>query len=347
MKTTTLNSCDTTCTDMNPTFRRDVIRGLSAEQKFLEAKYFYDERGDKLFQQIMQCPEYYLTDAEMDIMLHQSDRILDECLKMHAHFDIVELGAGDASKTIHLLKRALERGIADHYYPIDISPNTIGYLEDNLPQQLPGMTIEGLAGEYFQMLEKLNSRQAKPKLVLFLGATIGNMAPEEAKYFCKELQTYMNDGDILLIGFDLKKDPATILAAYNDAAGITAAFNYNLLDRINRELGGNFNTEMFAHYPVYDPGTGSCKSYLISKEHQAVTLDDGTTFRFDKDEAIFMEVSQKYSLKDINMLAKASGFTPLTSFFDSRSLFVDALWKVPGLKQFLSNTPGKISDVRY
>jgi dimethylhistidine N-methyltransferase len=264
----------------------------------------------------------------MDIMQNDSDRILDQCIQIQETFDIVELGAGDASKTIHLLKRALERGIADHYFPIDISENVIGHLHNTLPSQLPGMTIEGLAGEYFHMLEELNEHSTKPRLVLFLGASIGNMLPDEAAAFCKELHTYLNDGDMLLIGFDLKKDPKRILAAYNDAAGITKEFNLNLLRRINRELGGNFDTSKFEHYPVYDPGTGSCKSYLISTEKQFVTLGDGTGFYFDKGEPVYMEVSQKYSLKDIELMATATGFESPGYFSDREKLFVDALWKI-------------------
>jgi dimethylhistidine N-methyltransferase len=335
MKPMAMNECKAEPKTSDASFRNDVIKGLSARQKFLEPKYFYDAAGDQLFQQIMQSPEYYLTNAEMEIMQLESDYILNVCRQLHGSFDIVELGAGDASKTIHLLKRAFEKGVADHYFPIDISTNVIEYLNTTLPEKIPGMIVEGLAGEYFQMLETLSSKSNKPKLILFLGATIGNMLPHEANAFCKELHTHLNEGDMLLIGFDLKKDPKTILDAYDDAAGITREFNFNLLRRINRELGGNFNVEKFEHYPVYDPGTGSCKSYLISKERQVVSLDDHTTFSFEKHEPIYMEVSQKYNPKEINLLAKETGFDTVSSFFDRKKLFVDTLWKVPSLNNFL------------
>ncbi|MFA6059388.1 MAG: L-histidine N(alpha)-methyltransferase [Taibaiella sp.] len=338
MKPMAMNECKAKLEMADTSFKTDVIRGLSARQKFLESKYFYDAAGDQLFQQIMQSPEYYLTNAEMEIMLLESEYILNVCRQLHDSFDIVELGAGDASKTIHLLKRAFEKGVADHYFPIDISANVIQYLNTTLPEKIPGMEVEGLAGEYFQMLEALNNRRNKPKLVLFMGATIGNMLPDEALVFCKELHAYLNEGDMLLIGFDLKKDPKRILDAYNDAAGITREFNLNLLRRINRELGSNFNVEKFEHYPIYDPGTGSCKSYLISKEKQLVSLDDGTTFSFEKHEPIYMEVSQKYNQKEITLLAKESGFESVSSFFDRKKLFVDTLWKVPSLKNFLVTT---------
>ncbi len=324
--------------EVNMSFRKDVIRGLSAQQKYLLPKYFYDSAGDKLFQQIMRAPEYYLTNAELEILSQQSARILDICRQYSSHFDIVELGAGDASKSIHLLRQALQQEISNHYYPVDISASMIGHLQQAIPSKLPGMHTEGLAGEYFDMLEQLNHKNKGPKLVLFLGATIGNMLPEEAFYFCKELHTYLNEGDLLLIGFDLKKDPATILDAYNDAAGITREFNLNLLRRINRELGGNFVVDQFSHYPVYDPGTGACKSYLISKKQQKVSINGSITFSFEKDEAIYMEVSQKYDLNQIGQMAKKAGFEPLHNFFDQERLFTDALWKVPSLKTVLTQS---------
>lgn len=325
----TLQQYHTCSQESRASFRKDVIRGLSALQKSLEPKYFYDAAGDELFRQIMQSPEYYVTAAEREILAQQSDQILDACLRYKAHFDIIELGAGDASKSVYLLERALQRNISHRYYPVDISENTIAYLQQLLPERLPGMHTEGFAGEYFEMLAQVNAISKAPKLVLFLGATIGNMLPEEAAYFCKELRTYLNEGDLLLIGFDLKKDPKTILDAYNDAAGVTKAFNLNLLHRINRELGGNFNVDQFSHYPVYDPGTGACKSYLISKQKQDVRIEGNIVFSFEKDEAIYMEVSQKYDLKQIVQMARNAGFEPVTHFFDQRRLFVDTLWKVP------------------
>lgn len=326
MKNTTLCSTGNLACS---TFRNDVTAGLSADQKFLEAKYFYDEEGDKLFQEIMRSPEYYLTDCELEILQRQSAAILKICAAHHTSFDIIELGAGDASKSIHLLKEASLSGLSNHYFPIDISAHIISHLEQFIPGQVPDMFTQGLQGEYFDMLDQAGRLSEKPKLVLFLGATIGNMLPDEALAFFKTLQHYLNPGDLLLTGFDLKKNPVTILSAYNDKAGITRAFNLNLLKRINRELGGNFIVSNFTHYPVYDPGTGACKSYLISTAKQEVSLKDGTTFYFEKDEAIYMEVSQKYDVTAINEMAEQSGFQALTSFYDSKKMFTDSLWKLP------------------
>ncbi|AQG78631.1 L-histidine N(alpha)-methyltransferase [Spirosoma montaniterrae] len=309
-------------------FRQDVIRGLSAPQKYLLPKYFYDATGDALFQQIMHCPEYYLTRAETEILQQKSGEILQACTATLPVFDIVELGAGDASKTIYLLQEALARRCSRQYIPIDISASMIAHLNRSLPAQLPGMRVSGLCGEYIPMLAHLQTSQPTPKLVLFLGATIGNLLPDEASAFFRSLHTFLNPGDYVLTGFDLKKNPQLILDAYNDKGGLTRAFNLNLLERINRELGGNFEADAFNHFPVYDPMSGACKSYLISTCQQRVTLDDGTHFDFDRNEPIYMEVSQKYSVAEIGQLGRKAGFTPVETYFDSERLFADVLFTV-------------------
>ena len=308
-------------------FRQDVIKGLSARQKYLLPKYFYDARGDSLFQEIMQSPEYYLSRAEEEILREKSRDILQVCTATQPNFDIVELGAGDASKTIHLLQEALHLQCSQQYFPIDISASMIDQLNSSLQTQLAGMRVDGLSGEYFPMLAQVQANRPTPKLVLFLGATIGNLSPDEALVFFRDLFTYLHTGDYVLIGFDLKKNPQTILNAYNDKDGLTRAFNLNLLERINQELGGNFNPGNFIHYPVYDPATGACKSYLISTCPQRVTLDDGNHFDFAKDEPIYMEVSQKYSEAEIARMGREAGYEPIMTFFDRQALFADVLWQ--------------------
>ncbi|UYQ93399.1 L-histidine N(alpha)-methyltransferase [Chitinophaga horti] len=307
-------------------FYTDVLKGLSADNKYLDSKYFYDAAGDKLFQDIMRCPEYYLTGCELEILEQQSRDIALTLCALCSTFDVVELGAGDASKTSILLKQILDMGLDYTYFPIDISGSMIGYLEKTLPRQLPGLKVHGLNGEYIEMLKASASLTAKKRAVLFMGASIGNVPPQEAAVFLKKIREQLRPGDILITGFDLKKDPATILAAYNDAAGITREFNLNLLRRINRELGANFDTTKFEHYPIYDPGTGSCKSYLISTQEQEVHLEDAC-IHFAKDEAIYMEISQKYSLADIDRLAREAGFRSVRQFTDRRDWFVDAMWQ--------------------
>lgn len=309
-------------------FLTDVIQGLSSKPKRLYPKYFYDARGDELFQRIMQCAEYYLTRAEAEILMLQSRQIMKTCIRDNDLIDIIELGAGDGSKTIFLLKEAQALGATQNYYPIDISAHIIDYLKKTLEKELPDISIEGMTGEYLPMMTELYASCLRHKLILFLGATIGNMLPQEAAAFLRELRSAMRPGDFLLIGFDLKKDPQKILDAYNDKAGITRAFNFNLLERINAELGGDFRTDQFTHFPCYDPVTGSCKSYLVSKKRQTVTINSDMVVEFEKDEPVFMEVSQKYDLTEIRELCEEAGFHFVEAFTDSHQQFADVLLRL-------------------
>lgn len=308
-------------------FYEDVIRGLSSRSKYLESKYFYDAVGDKLFQDIMDCPEYYPTRCEMEIFSKQTGA-LSSLLRSHYNdFELVELGAGDATKSIHLLRRLLAENATFTYYPIDISSNVIKHLETKLPLQLPGLKVKGLNGEYFEMLERQKRDSSKPKIVLFLGSNIGNIPADGVEGFCNELRSHLNTGDLALIGFDLKKDPRTILAAYNDKGGITKRFNLNLLRRINDELGADFDLDKFEHYPVYDPGTGACKSYLVSLAEQRVCVGDTECFDFKEGEPIHTEISQKYTVEQTNEIAGKCGFKPVSHLYDSKHWFLDAIWE--------------------
>lgn len=310
-------------------FLKDVITGLNASPKYLSSKYFYDAKGDALFQQIMQCREYYLTRCEMEILSRQSG---DMAAVLSASggepFDLIELGAGDASKSFHLLKELLHRGTLHRYYPIDISANIIAHLEHTLPAKLPGLQMEGLNGDYLEMLQQTRNYSRRKRVIMFMGASIGNFTPPEALQFCCKLRQQMLPGDMLIIGFDLKKHPRIILPAYNDTQGITRAFNLNLLHRINRELEANFNTDNFDHYPIYDPQSGSCKSYLISLTEQVVEIGGGmTTVRFKKDEPLYMEISQKYAVEEIHQMMESAGFSPVRQFYDSKRWFTDTVWQ--------------------
>lgn len=308
-------------------FYQDVVRGLTASPKHLDSKYFYDTEGDRLFQQIMQCKEYYLTNCEMEIMEEQAVQIAQALSSRVTHFDLVELGPGDATKSIHLLRQLLKSGASFTYYPIDISANVISSLEKELPAKLPGLQVHGLNGDYFDMLQQVTTQSQHPKVLLFMGANIGNFSPSGAKKFCRNLYHSMHRGDLLMVGFDLKKHPQVILSAYNDSAGITRNFNLNLLQRINRELHADFDISLFEHYPVYDPGTGACKSYLVSLKEHVVHIGGDIAVHFDLYEPLYMEISQKYSHEDIAQLAEQTGFEPLTEFMDKKEWFADCLWK--------------------
>ncbi|WP_341835215.1 L-histidine N(alpha)-methyltransferase [Chitinophaga pollutisoli] len=307
-------------------FLRDVLEGLQSQPKRLQSKYFYDAAGDALFQQIMHCPEYYLTRCEMEILETQSAAIVSAIRAVASQADLVELGAGDASKSIHLLREWMRAGIGNRYYPIDISGNIIRHLQDTLPEQIPGLDVQGLNGEYMEMLARSGQTPGRARVVMFMGSSIGNFTPEEAMGFLSEVRRQLRPGDFLLIGFDLQKNPRLILDAYNDRQGFTRDFNLNLLTRINRELDADFQRHHFLHYPTYDPSTGACKSFLVSLRDQAVHIG-GSIIRFRKDEPIYMEISQKYTPDGIREMASSCGFAPVKNFTDDKNWFVDALWQ--------------------
>ncbi|MDB5013447.1 MAG: dimethylhistidine N-methyltransferase [Daejeonella sp.] len=310
-------------------FKSDVLKGLRSSPKYLDSKYFYDAVGDKLFQQIMRCPEYYPTKCELQILSQQRNNIVRDFFK-HAgrEFDLIELGAGDALKSTFLLEELVGNNFAFEYFPIDISENVIDLLSKKLPEKIPGLLLTGLNGDYFDMLKKANKLSDRRKIVMFLGANIGNMLPNQAVKFCVQLREHMNPGDLLFVGFDLKKNPQVILDAYNDKQGFTRDFNLNLLTRINNELDADFDLEKFQHYPSYDPEYGSCKSYLVSKCKQSVFIKGNTNqrFHFEEGEVIRMEISHKYDMEQIENMAASSNFKPLNRYVDSKNWFMDALW---------------------
>lgn len=308
-------------------FLHDVLQGLQSKPKYLQSKYFYDKKGDELFREIMNCNEYYLTNCEMEIFSTQTSEIANIIIDQHRNFDVVELGPGDAVKSVYLLKELVNKNAISTYFPVDISNNIINLLHKKLPEQLPQLNIHGLNGEYLTMLTAAKKISDKIKLVLFLGSNIGNIPKEEVHQFCKKLRSQLSEGDMLLIGIDLTKNPKQILAAYNDSKGYTREFNLNLLRRINDELSADFKIDAFEHYATYDPYSGACKSYLISLLDQQVAIGSNAIIKFAKDESIFMEVSQKYSIEQTDEIARQTGFKPVTHFFDKNKWFTDVIWK--------------------
>lgn len=309
-------------------FATEVKNGLTADPKTLSPKYFYDAKGDKLFQQIMELEEYYLTRSEYQI-LQQCKENLTKNLQIGKRIRLIELGAGDGFKTKLLLSHFIEKNLNFEYVPIDISNNVLVEFKGTLELELPKLEVNPINGEYFEVLKKLSEDNNTVNVVLFLGSNIGNFTDVEAHEFLKSLSNNMKRGDFLFIGFDLKKNPEVILSAYNDKQGITAEFNYNLLHRINNELGGNFNVDNFSHYPIYDPLTGQARSYLVSKCKQVVCIEKiGQTYTFEAWESIHLEISRKYSIKEIENMADVLDFEPIESYFDDKEWFVDCLWRV-------------------
>lgn len=308
-------------------FALDVLLGLSKCPKTLSSKYLYDAEGDRLFQQITKLPEYYLTRCEFETLQNHKHEIAD--LIGGNPFNLVELGAGDGHKTEVLLEHFLKRGLDFRYVPIDISEAAVQGLVGGLARYSPHLKIEGLVAEYFNGLKWLSNLNEQHNVVLFLGSNIGNFGHSEIRVFLHSLWNALNDGDHVLIGFDLKKDIQQLLRAYNDSQGITAQFNLNLLRRINRELGGNFDLDLFQYYSTYNVLSGAIESYLVSCKKQVVYIETlSQSFDFQAWESLHTEQSHKFLKSDIIRLAQETGFKIVNQFSDSRQCFVDSLWQV-------------------
>lgn len=308
-------------------FAEDILEGLSDNPKHLSSKYFYDDEGSRLFQQIMRLPEYYLTRSEYEIFSRQTEGIFDSFEVEKGAFDLIELGAGDGTKTSLLIDYFLSHGAKFRYVPIDISSEALNFLKEKFHKEFPDLDMKTAQGDYFKTLETFREKFDRRKIILFLGSNIGNFSAENAREFFSYIREMMDDDDLILIGFDLHKNPQTILNAYDDSQGITAKFNLNLLKRINRELGADFNIEEFSHYASYHPTECAARSYLISQKEQTVTINAlNQTFDFKKWEPIYMEVSQKYNLQMIEDLAHSSGFNIAKNFFDENTFYANSLW---------------------
>ncbi len=310
-------------------FAADVYEGLTAPAKFLPSKYLYDQRGDAIFQEIMAMDAYYPTRSEDEIFRTYKEELLTYFGEGGKKFQLIEFGAGDGTKTKVLLRHFWEQSSGLTYVPIDISAHIIRELTNDLKETLPGLKVRGICDDYFRAFDQLASSEDEGarKVVLFLGANIGNFDATESVAFLKKIAQQLSPDDRLMIGFDLKKDPQRILDAYFDEGGVTKSFKLNLLQRINRELGGNFDVDAFQYFPIYHPAEGSILSYLVSNKSQEVTIEAlDQVVHFDAWETIYMERSQKYSEQDIEQLAEKTGFRVIRNFFDDARLFTDSLW---------------------
>ncbi len=309
---------------MTGEFRNDVIQGLSAEAKYLASSYFYDDIGDKLFQEIMAMDEYYLTRTEKGILETHAAEIIAAFCRGGEPAELIELGAGDGVKTSVLIEEALASKFDFTYSPIDISQHILDVLVSNMSSQFPNLNMNARQGDYFKQLKAAGVHVRK--IVLFLGSTIGNMKDERIHSFLAGIASSLNPGDVFFLGTDLKKDPRVILDAYNDKEGITAKFNFNILERIKRELGAEINLSNWMHYPYYNPQTGEARSYLISKVRQSITLDSGESFAFEPYEAIHTEVSRKFGIKELEVLATTYGFEVEQVYTDEQDWFANSIW---------------------
>jgi L-histidine Nalpha-methyltransferase len=310
-------------------FGNDVIKGLNRSPKKLSSKYFYDGTGSRLFRQIMDLPEYYLTRTETEIFKTQCHGIINSFQPHQSKFNLIDLGAGDAAKTRILLRELLLQNHPFNYVPVDISEDALDHLQAELVSEMPAIRVHTLASEYFAALDWLTKHETTRKVVLFLGSNIGNFEPKAIRVFAQKLRRYLGPRDKVLMGFDLQKDPHIIRQAYDDAAGITAAFNFNLLHRINAEFNGNFNSNHFKHFAEYNPVTGDMKSYLCSTVDQKVYLADlNQEFSFHAWEPIHTETSHKFTLSEIEQLGHKAGFKINQVFTDAKHYFADVLFDV-------------------
>jgi len=315
--------------DHNTEFMRDVQTGLTMPNKQIQSKYFYDEHGSELFNQITRHADYYLTQCEIEILRTYKRQIAKI---VHGEpFNLVELGPGEGIKTQILIEEFLQESLDFIYLPIDISKKYLNMILNNFNARLPTLQLTPLHSDYFRGIEWLSEHSARKNVVLFLGSSIGNFNLTMTEEFLRHLCCSLNQGDYVLLGFDLRKDVDVLMRAYNDSDGITRDFNLNLLQRINRELGANFVLKKFHHYATYNVYTGAMESYLISLERQNIMIEAlRQSFTFEVIEPIHVEYSHKYLLPQIDQLAHVTGFEVVQNFTDSKKYFIDTLWRVIG-----------------
>jgi L-histidine N-alpha-methyltransferase len=310
-------------------FAQDVSSGLTSSPKYLSSKYFYDSEGDRLFQRIMKMDSYYLTRAEKSIFTEQKNAIYKAIDWQNGPVNLLELGAGDGSKTQVLIQHFLDQQADFTYFPIDISRSVLKDLKSSFQSKFPTLQVEPIHKEYFEAIHDIGMSSKSRNLIFFLGSNIGNFHFDEAAEFLNQLAQQAHPGDMLFMGVDLKKNPKLIIEAYDDTEGITRDFNLNLLNRINHELGANFNIDQFDHYTFYNPENGEVSSYLISLKNQDVHISGlNQTFSFSENEYIHTEISKKYDLNELKSLAENAGFTPIAHFTDAKNYFANVLWTI-------------------
>ncbi|WP_266366392.1 L-histidine N(alpha)-methyltransferase [Tellurirhabdus rosea] len=304
-----------------------VREGLSQSPRRLPSWLLYDTEGSRLFAQIMHLPEYYLTRSEFEIFAQYKEDFARLFSPGGEPFELIELGPGDGLKTKVLLRHFVEQNLPFSYIPVDISEDALNQLAAALQLQWPGLDVRPQHDDYFRALALLSEEYTR-KVVLFLGSNIGNYAWDEIHEFYHQLSRRLRPGDLVVTGFDLQKHPAVIQAAYTDSAGLTRAFNLNLLRRLNRELDATFDLSAWDHYETYNPETGEARSYLVSQKAQTVrfgALDWEVTFPYA--DLIHTEISRKFRAEEINRLAAQTGFAVKEWKTDCKGYFADVVFE--------------------
>jgi dimethylhistidine N-methyltransferase len=297
----------------------EVLRGLTATPKHLSPWLFYDQPGSRLFEAITRLPEYYLTRTERGIFARYADEILESagCSPL----TMIELGAGTAEKTGLLLKAAVRRQGTVDYVPIDVSESALAAATKHLEAGIPGVRVAARVGDYTEGIAEIPAA-GRRRMVLYIGSSIGNFEPADAVKVLREVRRRLAPGDLLLLGVDHAKDEPTLLRAYDDAAGVTAAFNKNILGRINRELGANFNTRLFRHRARWNAEQSRIEIHLESLIAQRVAIPAlELEVRFARGEMIHTENSYKFTAESIGAIVERAGFGITQCWTDEREWF--------------------------
>jgi dimethylhistidine N-methyltransferase len=308
------------------TFAEDVRVGLGTRPMSLSPKYFYDDLGSALFEAITRLPEYYLTRVERDLLATYGREIV---AALEGPLELVELGSGSALKTRLLIDALLARQPALTYHPIDISADAVTESSLALTAAYEQLRVDAYASDYFPLLRDKRLVTHERALALFLGSNIGNFEPAQARELLTLLAAALRPGDGLLIGYDLKKDPTILELAYDDPTGVTAAFNMNLLARMNRELGADFELARFRFRARWDEKSGAVRSYVVSARQQRVRIPASElVLDLVADDAIHTESSYKFAREEIVALAKHCGFAEMTTFTDAAGRYALSLFAV-------------------
>ena len=306
-------------------FARAVRDGLSARPKTMPFQFFYDKVGSALFEQICQLPEYYLTRTEDAILREHADTMVAGWTEAPT---LIELGSGSAEKTWRLIAAALKRYGRLQYVPIDVSASALESSAAQLVRAFSSLRVTGFVGDYNECLPSIVARFSGPKLIAFLGSSLGNYEPDTALALLAKMRAALDTDDRLLLGTDLAKDASLLEPAYNDAQGVTARFNRNLLVRVNDELGADFAPERFQHCSVYRENLGRVEMHLISLTDQTVHISAaGLSVHFKEGESIHTENSHKYRPEALRDLADDAGFVEETAWTDARSWFRVQRWR--------------------
>ena len=296
----------------------DVIQGLTQTPKTLPPKYFYNDRGSQLFEQICELPEYYPTRTEAVILRQYAGEIA----QLTGSCELVELGSGSSTKTRLLLDAYEALGYPLRYLPIDVSAGILESSAQQLLADYPSLKVHGLISTYESALQQLKPSQLPSRMIFFLGSTLGNLNPQECDIFFSQIKAALNIGEYFLLGIDLQKSKQLLEAAYNDSQGVTAEFNINVLEHLNQRFEGNFDTQSFEHWAFYNDKLHQIEMHLRSLKAQTVRLEAlDLTVKFDTDETIMTEISRKFDLGVMQQELQAKGLKPLQVWTDPKQWF--------------------------